>query len=185
MNEYEFDIPTVSFDNLRELANAYATVSERRILERRERAELSADLFFDMTDSGFSEHEVISFLSGEICLDSYEPTEVHLPENSYAISAQLKGLTGFDRAAFSRAFVEVVNSRGGEISESSVLPEKENGGIVCYMKNALSDEAYDVFPWSLIPCLSDTRIVCVLLRPQFHRETQRTVFYLLRTAVQG
>lgn len=145
MNEYGLYISGVSYDNLKELANLYATVSERRILELREIAELSADLFVDMTDSGFSEHEIISFLSGEFSLDSYEPSGRQLPEHTLQISAQLKGLVGFDRAAFAMAFVDVLNSREIKICERSVLPEKESGGIVSYMKNALADEAYDVF----------------------------------------
>ena len=60
-------------------------------------------------------------------------------------SAHSDFVSSFDRAELATLFVDRLRSSGIEIAPRDLLPSEERDGRIVYVKNALADEAYDVF----------------------------------------
>ena len=69
--------------------------------------------------------------------------------NASRIKSQLSSLSAHDKAVFAMLFTDELKKRAIKASESDFLSGGEGDGRVIYVKNRLSDEAYDVFSDSL------------------------------------
>ncbi len=152
MLEGEAFIPSdVTLDNLSALAREGATLTERRACEISELADSALSFSQELYASGIGINEIMSLLSDGLPTGMGESEK----EDTLALSrAYPSFLASSDRAEFSRLYVRRLRAAGITISEAALLAEAAGDESITYVKNALADEAYDVFSQEL----SDPRV---------------------------
>ena len=132
--------------NLNSLATDMLVLQERRILEICEIAANFVDLVRELGDDEMSLCEIFSLLSGGELLPSHSPDDDSvMPSNLPRINSYLKLLSASDRAVFASFVRERLLQAGIGISENDFLSTAKSEHTFVYVKNAFSDEAYDVF----------------------------------------
>ncbi len=143
--ESELEIPSVSNENLRLLSLRGSVISERRICELSELADSYAIIAAELVDRGLGILEILSYITDEL---SFAEAEIHdgaMEENRKRLCVLGKASEAADRVIFAELLTKRLVSFGLDISENSFLPEDDAGEFFVYVKNAYSDEAYDVF----------------------------------------
>lgn len=132
--------------NLNSLASDMLVLQERRILEICEIAANFVDLVRELGDDEMSLCEIFSLLSGNELLPLHSPDDDSvMPSNLPRINSYLKLLSASDRAVFVSFVRERFLQTGIGISENDFLATAKSDHTFVYVKNAFSDEAYDVF----------------------------------------
>ncbi len=146
--EYLFEIKKSNLNNLSELSLAQSKLCERRICEIAEIADYTTDFIIEMLKEDIDPYEVLSLIS-----DTYPETEciLHkdvLDENVYRLGHSDKIQSVFDKLRLAEMLVLFLDKKGVRFSEKDFLPEVSADQTFVYVKNAFSDEAYDVFSQS-------------------------------------
>ena len=132
--------------NLNSLASDMLLLQERRISELYEIATTFVDFVRELLDDEMSLCEIFSLLSGSELLPSHSPDDDSvMPSNLPRINAYLKLISASDRAVFASFVRDRLLQVGIEISENDFLSTANFDQTFVYVKNAFSDEAYDVF----------------------------------------
>ena len=147
MLDGEVFIPSeVTVDNLSRLARDGARVNEQRACEISELVDCAVNFSLNLFGSGMGIYEILSLLSDGLPAVTGE-------DNTCEMLALLRPYPAFlaasDRAEFSRLFVERLSFAGVAITEELLLAERTDDESIAYVKNALADEAYDVFSQEL------------------------------------
>ncbi len=144
-DEYGFLPPSVTLGNLDELSREVSLIDEARLYEIRDIAASAAEFSVTMLDTELGIYEVLSMLSETLTFGEY-PIDGGTPDELKAlVGRSLSRLSALDRAAFSDAYVSELRSRSHRLAEGDFLAPHTGGELVGYVRNALSDEAYDVF----------------------------------------
>lgn len=142
MNEERvFSFDEISYSNLSALSKKILGALEQRTCEIAFAAEKIANDAKELFDSGMNAYEILALLSEDISLDSAK-------ENPSSVSntANLpSSLRVFDMIELSSVIYCFFLKNGIEISERSFLEEYESEQTLTYVRNSISDEAYDVF----------------------------------------
>lgn len=134
----------VYYANLKELFAEQSRVAELRISELAAIASEAAELSKSMSDEGLLPYEIIAALSDTDVLDICFPSNI--AEHSVRYVKNLTALTeASDKAEFSRIYLSECRSRGIAIKAEDFFPEERGAQTFTYVKNSLSDEAYEVF----------------------------------------
>ena len=131
--------------NLSHVSKKAASVTELRILELYDVSMAALDTADELSLDGLSGYEILSALrqdgqrvQGE--RDANTPGVV-----APMLHRSLDLIESLDRAVFSDLFVMGAKKRGIPVLEKDLLTEGEGGETFIYLRNALADEAYDVF----------------------------------------
>ena len=112
----------INISNLRELAESQDRMAMQRVCEISEIADAATEIAKELYSEGAGLFEILSVLSEGFSFDKIE-----------------------DRIAFSRFLPERLSIRGISTSEGDFFRQIERNQIFAFVKNHLSDEAYDVF----------------------------------------
>ncbi len=135
----------VTSENILLLSEKQKTLSEMRLCEIADLAEDAAQTAVSLFSEGYDVYEVLSLISEGILLSYTESTCPSEPLFKFHANCieRLADIT--DRAAFSKLLCEKLLNMGVGVSESLFLPKVISGERITYVKNALADEAFDVF----------------------------------------
>lgn len=129
-------------DNLDELRLSECDLAKRRVLELRELAEHTASELLRYLNDGLSVYDGLSVIKDGIRFDNGAEDR----EERLGILSNLSLPTdSFDRIIFSNLLLSSLNKLGKKITESDFLEGTLGGERFTYVRNAFSDEAYDVF----------------------------------------
>ena len=132
----------VTLNNLSELAQYGATLAERRVCEISELAYDAASFSLEMYSCGMCVYEILSLIA-EGLVSKKSKT---LSGDGFLLRcAYPEFILASDRAEFARLYIIRLRDLGIYVNASSLLPEREREESFIYVKNALADEAYDVF----------------------------------------
>ena len=145
MNDFEFTADKALLSNLERLSSEQSIVSEQRMLELADIAAMLADATVPLLSDGMGVQEVLSLFADSVDFGEYKRSDIITEQNSAYISNSLSVLARSDKAAFADLYAEELKRRGIVIKESDFLPESDGAETFAYVKNAFSDEAYDVF----------------------------------------
>ena len=140
-DDIAFTPSRITLENLSMLADSGARIAEQRACEISELADGVVEFSKELYSSGMGIYEILS-LAAEGLLDIASRTM----QNGLAIgSAHSDFISSFDRAELSTLYVDRLRASGIGITPSDLLPSTESDGRIVYVKNALADEAYEVF----------------------------------------
>ena len=140
--------------NLKSLALEFSSLSERRILELYDLAGSFASAVLGQMSMGLSLFESLSMCVELPLSEDYPIHTNRLNENEGRIGLMLSLLRDEDRVIFASLLYDELRGLGVEISERDFLPQDISSEVVAYVRNALSDEAYDV----LSQTMADPRV---------------------------
>ncbi len=118
----------ITLSNLREISQRQSKLCQMRLCEINELAYSASRSFCEMYGDDYGIYEILSYISDT--LEGYE-------------------LTPSDKVDFCKRLISIIFDSGLVISENHFLKSEHNGERIAYVKNTLSDEAYDVFSESL------------------------------------
>ena len=135
MDNKEFSTPfETNLYNLKSLSSELAVLSLRRCCEISEMCDIAAYLSKDYFADGLGIYEILSIISDYLPL-----VGINEPDGAFDPSMIS------DRTTFSKLFLERIRGLGITLTEESFLPVEKQSETFVYVKNHLSDEAYDVF----------------------------------------
>lgn len=137
-------VDSANVDNLDALSRDSSLLDERRVLELGDCADSAALLTLGLIDSGLDLYAVLSLVADRLDFGS---SPIH-DSGDQLFGEYLRyireGTIYADRAIFTHMFLSSLRERGFTISEWNLLSADSLGNSVAYVRNALSDEAYDV-----------------------------------------
>ena len=139
-----FSVNCGNAENLRAISVDAAKLCEKRLLELREVAEGLSSIAIELMSEGLSPLEAVSSV-GEPDSPVYESHPFCLPENLHGVESFLSCVSDFDKAALCMLLPEALAEGGRTIRETDLLDCAPSEETVCYVRNAFSDEAFDVF----------------------------------------
>ena len=141
LDDIVFAPSETTLKNLSTLADSGARITERRACEISELADGMADFSKELYSEGMGVYEILS-----LAAESISGMGTHHTAGGLALeTAHEAFISSFDRAELATLFVDRLRASGIDISPSDLLPSAERDGRIVYVKNALADEAYDVF----------------------------------------
>ena len=141
---FGLSLNSINRQNLLQLGVEQSLIEERRILELREAVD---ELIMNIVNM-YDVISAIDFLTLISPCVQYKEDCIHseaLWQNLHRLRGYLSLLNDFDKLLFTDFVVEKLVSLGISVSEKDYLSQNETILNVSYVKNALSDEAYDVF----------------------------------------
>lgn len=144
-----FVFDNVTSANLSELTLKHSVICERRICEISDLANEIVFAMSDMIDDGYGMYEMLSIISEGSFPWSSDVNISSLPQNSKRIENSIKLLSSQDKAILSDLVTDKLKEKGYDINERDFLPEESGDERITYVKNVLSDEAFDVFSQEL------------------------------------
>ncbi len=144
-DEYGIDLPTENEENLRTLSIGGSIIAERRICELSELVDSFTSFADELLRAGLGVTELLSFFSEQISFGGTSRHADAMPENVPLINCMESLTDSLDKAVFAELLTDRLSKAGVDISEHSFLPKTKIGERFAYVKNAFSDEAYDVF----------------------------------------
>lgn len=146
MEKYDFYVPeNVNIENINVLSKEQSVIFEKRICEISELADQAATIASELFASGFGMYEMSLFISDVLKGSFSEPHRNAMPKNFFALNNYLGTLSYYDKTIFASLFTGQLKRCGIGALEKDFLPEVKGNSSVIYVKNRLSDEAYDVF----------------------------------------
>ena len=128
------------------LSGRESRIYEMRICELATFADEAMRTVSEMLDSGYGVYEALFVVSDGLDINqNSKPHTDHLPENSSRLLTHIRTVDAYDKIVFSDLLYEALAKNGKMLCERDFLPEKKGNGVISYVKNPLSDEAYDVF----------------------------------------
>ena len=131
----------ITLDNLSALEESGARIVERRACEISELADSVVDFSKELYSEGMGIYEILSLVSAGLG----DITAHQITSGLALYSAHSDFVSSFDRAELATLFVDRLRSSGIAIAPRDLLPSEERDGRIVYVKNALADEAYEVF----------------------------------------
>ncbi len=150
MQREDFYVPgNVNIENINALSEEQSIFFEKRICELSELADEAVQAVLELSED-FGIYELLGFIADGFRLPPFFEHGFALEKNIDKIKGYLKSLSVYDKAVFSDLFLKKLLKSGISVSENSFLPDGSGDLSVIYVKNRLSDEAYDVFADMLI-----------------------------------
>lgn len=147
--ELVFKTDSTTVSNLENLSREHSLVGEQRLLELYDIAESALDLAESVSDVGLSVFELLGTVSEGLDFGGYPVSDTVRPEDVAPLSVALGALGNMDKYFFCDLFVKGAKKRGLTLGESDFLPVGVGEESFTYVRNSLSDEAYDVFSQDL------------------------------------
>ena len=132
-------------NNLSRISKKAASLTELRILELYDIATNALSLSGALSRDGLSGYEILSAIRDDGAFESHVTLDGTPDEVASPLNRSLGLLFGLDRAVFSDLYANGAMRLGIPVSEGDLLTEGEGEETFIYLRNALADEAYDVF----------------------------------------
>ncbi len=129
-------------DNLDELRLNESNVAKRRVLELSELANYFASEMLQYLNDGLSVYDAVSVMRDNL---RFKNRDVDYDEPLALLKSLVLSTDAFDKITFSTLLLSAIKELGREISENDFLNGASVGQRFTYVRNAFSDEAYDVF----------------------------------------
>lgn len=149
-----FATDEITISNIARLSERQSLCSEQRICEIAEIAADAADYYLEMSRDGYGVYEILSVISDGFVTVPLSQHQGAMLNNKSNIREYLKKMGMQDRVVFAEIFLAKLLESSTVINEKSFLQDEDGSCVVTYVKNALADEAYDVFSQQL----SDPRV---------------------------
>lgn len=140
-----FSVHDAVVSNLDRLAGEYSTLSEQRLLELYDVADAMAQTSVQLLDDGLDAYEMLSVLSESLTFGEYPISDDASEDNVHLVAKELDSLSRSDRTLFTELYNGRLTSLGRALTERDFLPSLSGDESFTYVRNSLSDEAYDVF----------------------------------------
>lgn len=145
LEDFVFEPQAVTLENLTYLSREQSALEEQRILEIADIALNAAALSEELYAQGFGMMEILTCISSGVCFGDPSSYGCHLEENLSRIASYLSSIKDYDMAVFAEMYICSMKDRGMLLDERMFLePRSCDTGLVTYVRNAYSDEAYDV-----------------------------------------
>ena len=131
--------------NLSRIAREQAVLTERRILELYDVTASALATSRAYADDGLTAYEILSAIDTDTPLSNYCGGDGTPDEVSAPLARTLSALPAIDRIVFSDLYSVGAEKEGIPVTESDLLPVGDGDETFIYLRNALADEAYDVF----------------------------------------
>ena len=131
----------ITLENLSTLEGSSARLAERRVCEISELVDAVVEFSKELYSTGMGIYEILSLTAEGLTDIATPPIQSELS----IASAHSDFISSFDRAELSTLYVDRLRASKIDVSPLDLLPSTERGGRIVYVKNALADEAYDVF----------------------------------------
>ncbi|MBR3681086.1 MAG: hypothetical protein IKL79_03680 [Clostridia bacterium] len=131
--------------NLSRISERTATLTELRILELHDMASALVTYARALASDGLFGYEILSAVRTDEKITATPSTEGTPAELKSPLNRSLSLLSGIDRAVLSDLFVAGARECRLPVLEADLLSEGEGEETFIYLRNSLSDEAYDVF----------------------------------------
>ena len=122
IDEKAFTPSEININNLSSLSSDSDVLSRRRVCEISEIVDMAARVSLDFKSDGLDVYEILSLIADGVDFGRAD-----------------------DKITFAKLYPERLLKRGIVLTESDFLAEAERPQTFIYVKNLLSDEAYDVF----------------------------------------
>lgn len=153
--ENTFELNKTAISNLEGILRDMGKLHEQAVCEISFAAEALAADAISLIDNGMTVNELVSFLSEEIRFPSVLPREGVPRLTDDNLRGFLFQSSNLNRVIFASLFNKRLAELGINVSEGDYLPSSESEETFTFVKNLLSDEAFDVFSQEF----SDPRIV--------------------------
>ncbi len=153
--ENTFELNKTAISNLEGILRDMGKLHEQAVCEISFAAEALAADAISLIDNGMTVNELVSFISEEICFPSVLPSEGAPRLTDDNLRGFLSQSSNLNRVIFASLFKQRLSELGVNVSEGDYLPSSESEETFTFVKNSLSDEAFDVFSQEF----SDPRII--------------------------
>lgn len=153
--ENTFELNKTALYNLDGIIRDMGKLHAQAVCEISFAAEALATEAISLLDSGMTVNELISLLSEELRFPSVLPQDGKPSLTDDNVKGFLSQSSNLNRVIFASLFNKRLSELGVKVSESDYLPSAESEETFAFVKNSLSDEAFDVFSQEF----SDPRIV--------------------------
>ncbi len=143
--ELNFTVDSALISNLDKLSSEQSITTEQRLLELSDIAHSMASAASVLLRDGLSHTDILAFLSDGITLGEYPISSLNTNVNADTVRKYLSHISLLDMALLSELYVFALEKMGIGICEADFLPTYELPETFTYVRNSLSDEAYDVF----------------------------------------
>ena len=140
-----FSTDEAVLSNLDRLSREHSVVSEQRLLELYGIALPMAKATLELFESGLGAYEALSMLSEMLTLGDYSLSAYNTDAHRHFISRSITTLKNTDRAYLVELYLKALHDVGRGLTERDFLPASGMPETFTYVRNSLSDEAYDVF----------------------------------------
>ena len=140
-----FSVQDAVLDNLERLSREYSIISDQRLLELWDIAIPMVKISLELFDEGLDSYDVLSVVSEVLSFGEYRVSEYTTPEHRDLISRGTRVLARSDRALFTDLYLRGLSEARRPFDEGDFLIEGSSSEMFTYVRNSLSDEAYDVF----------------------------------------
>ena len=140
-----FDISRISEDNLGVLAEEQSKNLEMHICELSFVAEKIARSLSELYRDGMSVSDVMAYLSEEIASSSAHEPDPEVNSQNCFIRRFNSFVKGIDKANLAVLLKEKMSECDVDLDEKDFLPSYNAESSFSYVRNSLSDEAYEVF----------------------------------------
>ncbi|MBQ9084838.1 MAG: hypothetical protein IJY24_04195 [Clostridia bacterium] len=145
MDGFVFEPNSVSVDNLDELARDYSASLELRLMELGDIARQMLGFVRSLRGQGVQMSEILSLIAAGSPLSEYPISDMISNDNRIYIRSAVSGLSCFDRVTLCRELIRMAYLEELPINEEIFLPSSPTPSGIAYARNALSDEAFEVF----------------------------------------
>ena len=140
-----FSTDAAVVSNLDRLSREHSAVSEQRLLELYGVALPMAEATLELFDTGLGVYEALSTISEMLTLGEYPLSDYNTQEFKSVVLKSINSLKHTDRAYLTELYVSLIKEKGRMLTEIDFLPTHQMPETFTYVRNSLSDEAYDVF----------------------------------------
>lgn len=154
-NETMFTPSRITYSNLDMLAKESGKLHEESLCEMSFAAKKLAAEISEGIEGGMSINELMAVLSEELSLVPSEPSADTPDFTVNSVIKFIRQQNGINKAAFAKMLASELLKAGVTVSEASYLDTEDQPQTFAYVKNSLSDEAFDVFSQEF----SDPRII--------------------------
>ena len=144
-DKYSFVPNQVNLLNICSFSAKLSSAMEQKICDFSEIASDTADYVIGLLNEGLNFYEIFSMLGESIVLHDDIEFDASLEDNISTLKSFLKSSESFDKSVFASLLIERLALKGHSLSEKSFFRSKAGDETFVYVKNAFSDEAYDVF----------------------------------------
>ncbi len=142
---YSFSPSEINLSNISSYSVKLAGVEEQKICELAEIARKAAEFVKLMLDEGLSVYEILCVLGETLFFGDTSHGENAMRENIFHLDVFFKISSEFEKSVFCALLYEYLSLRGISLSEKDFFRAVPRDESFVYVKNAFSDEAYDVF----------------------------------------
>ena len=143
--ELIFSTDSALVSNLDRLSREESIIGEQRFLELSDIATSLARVSAELGRDGLGIYDILSAVSDGISFGEYPVSD--LTDSSYSATASraFSSLARLDKEILADLYTTALEKSYKKISETDFLPGSKPKEIFAYVRNSLSDEAFDVF----------------------------------------